>query len=94
MSFRTLLLRVFARLSLHSSREGAIEDGETADFETRYRAAVATLPELDHEVFWRHSVVGDPIDEIARSLDLPVTEIEGRLAAAIVGIEDALDRLR
>lgn len=65
---------------------------ELAEMKTRYRAAVAALPERMREVFVLHRVGGLSYKEIAAQLGISIRTAEWHVAEAIVRIGKDLER--
>lgn len=64
---------------------------ELAETHTRYRAAVAALPERMRTVFLLHRIDGLAYKEIAARLDISTRTAEWHVAEAIIRIGKALD---
>ena len=91
------LARRSAHVPIDDDNEPAVRatqaDGiELEDMRTRYRAAVAALPERRRQVFLLHRVDGLSYKEIAARLGISHRTVEWHVAEAILGIGRDLDR--
>ena len=61
------------------------------ELRARYEAAVEALPGLTRQIFVAHRVEGLAYDAIAARFDISISDVQCRIAEALIGISDALE---